>query len=234
MIGKAVLSMYRKQFYVFRDNKPILATIRNYTPADFNALILIQQECFPPPFPSELWWSEEQLISHVKHFPEGTLCIEVDGRLVGSMTSLLVDFDPDNPIHTWEDITDNGYIRTHDPNGDTLYIVDLCVSPAYRSLGLGKWLMLSMYEIVIEQKRMRLLGGSRMPNYHHYAEQLTPEAYIESVVLGEIHDQVISFLLRCGRMPIQVVPHYLEDEESHHYGVLMEWRNPFIQIKETY
>lgn len=230
-MGKAVLSFYSKQFYVFQDSKPLLATIRNYTHADFDALIRIQQDCFPPPFPSELWWNEEQLISHVTHFPEGTLCIEVDGLLVGSMTSLLVDFDPNHPIHTWEDITDNGYIRTHNPNGDTLYIVDLCVSPAYRSLGLGKWLMLSMYEIVIEQKRVRLLGGSLMPNYHHHAEQLTPEAYIEAVLRGEIHDQVISFLLHCGRIPLQVVPHYLEDEESHHYGVLMEWRNPFIQIK---
>lgn len=180
--------MYHKQFYVFRDNKPILATIRNYTPADFNALILIQQECFPPPFPSELWWSEEQLISHVKHFPEGTLCIEVDGRLVGSMTSLLVDFDPDNPIHTWEDITDNGYIRTHDPNGDTLYIVDLCVSPAYRSLGLGKWLMLSMYEIVIEQSACVCLVAAEcriiitMPNSLHQKHILNPWCLVKYTI----------------------------------------------------
>ena len=226
--------MYHKQFYVFQNNKPIPATIRNYTPADFAALIRIQQECFPPPFPSELWWSKEQLQSHVTHFPEGTLCIEVDGHLVGSMTSLLIDFNPNNAEHTWTDITDNGYIRTHNSNGNTLYIVDLCVSPAYRSLGLGKWLMLSMYEIVIENKCVRLLGGSRMPNYHHHAAELSPEAYIEAVVRGDIRDQVISFLLRCGRMPIQVVPHYLEDEESHHYGVLMEWRNPFLPTEEAY
>ncbi|TCS82115.1 hypothetical protein EDD72_11051 [Tepidibacillus fermentans] len=29
-------------------------------------------------------------------------------------------------------------------------------------------------------------------------------------------------------MPIAVIPNYLEDEESHHYSVLMEWENPFI------
>lgn len=220
--------MYRKQLYVFRNNKPILATIRNYTPDDFTSLIRIQQECFPSPFPSELWWNEEQLQSHVTHFPEGTLCIELDGRLVGSMTSLLVNFNYNNAEHTWADMTDNGYIRTHNPDGNTLYIVDLCVSPAYRGLGLGKWLMLSMYDIVIEKKCVRLLGGGRMPNYHRYSNELSPEEYIKAVVRGEVYDKVISFLLRCGRMPKKIIRNYLEDEESLNYGVLMEWRNPFF------
>lgn len=220
--------MYLKQFYFFRDGKPVLAKIRNYTSTDIPALIRIQQECFPPPFPSDLWWNEEQLQSHLTHFPEGTLCIEVDGKLVGSMTSLLVDFNLNNPYHSWADITDNGYIRTHNPNGNTLYIVDLCVSPAYRGFGLAKWLMYSMYDIVIEKKCVRLLGGSRMPNYHHFADKLSPEAYLEGVLRGDIFDKVISFLLRCGRMPIKVVPNYLEDKESLNYGVLMEWRNPFF------
>lgn len=206
----------------------MLATVRNYNEDDFAALIRIQQECFPPPFPSELWWNEEQLQSHITHFPEGTLCIEVNGQIVGSMTSLLVDYDPNDADHSWADITDNGYIRTHNSNGNTLYVVDLCVSPTYRGLGLGKWLMLSMYEIVIEKKCVRLLGGCRMPNYHHLAAQVSPEEYLEAVVRGDIHDPVISFLLHCGRMPIKVVPNYLEDEESLHYGVLMEWRNPFF------
>lgn len=223
--------MYHKQFYVFQNNKPVSATIRNYTTADFDDLIRVQQESFPPPFPSELWWNIEQLESHLTHFPDGAICIEVDGKLVGSMTSLRVDFDKSNLEHTWEEITDNGYIRTHNPKGDTLYIVDLCVSPEYRGFGLGKHLMQSMYEIVIEKKCARLLGGSRMPNYHHHADKLSPEAYIKAVLRGDIYDRVISFLLRCGRVPVQVVPNYLEDEESLNYGVLMEWKNPFYGKK---
>ena len=55
--------------------------------------------------------------------------MEVDGRVVGSMTGLLVDFDSKHPEHTWETITDNGYIRNHDPKGNTLYVVDISVSP---------------------------------------------------------------------------------------------------------
>jgi ribosomal protein S18 acetylase RimI-like enzyme len=219
--------MYRKEFYVFDGDRPVPAVIRNYDKNDFSELIRIQQECFPPPFPSDLWWNEEQLRSHITLFPEGALCLEVDGELAGSMTGLLVQFDPHHPDHTWEDMTDNGYIRNHRPDGDTLYVVDISVRPSCRKLGLGKWLMTSMYDLVIQKGLTRLLGGGRMPGYQQQSGDMTAEQYLEAVINGELKDPIITFLLRCGRTPVKVVPHYLEDEESCHYGTLMEWRNPF-------
>ena len=223
--------MYQKEFYVFHQNRPVSALIRNYNETDFGELIHIQKECFPPPFPEELWWNKEQLNNHITLFPEGALCIEVDGKLAGSMTTLLVDYHLNDPNHTWEEITNNGYIQTHNPNGNTLYVVDISVRPLFRKLGLGKWLMQSMYEIVIQNQLERLLGGSRMPGYHQYKKEMTAEQYVHFVINGDIKDPVISFLLRCGRTPVKVVPNYLQDEESCHYGVLMEWKNPFIQHK---
>lgn len=223
--------MYYKELYVFDQDKPIKAVVRNYRREDFPELIRIQQESFPPPFPSELWWNEEQLTNHVTLFPEGALCVEVAGELAGSMTGLRVPFDPDHADHTWEEITDSGYIRNHDPQGDTLYVVDICVRPPYRKLGLGKVLMQSMYEVVIRLGMTRLLGGGRMPGYGKVADQMTAEEYLQKVLSGELKDPVISFLLRCGRTPMKVVANYLEDEESRHYATLMEWRNPFVQTR---
>jgi ribosomal protein S18 acetylase RimI-like enzyme len=223
--GKTV---YYKNFFVFDKDRAIPALIRNYKERDFKDLVRVQQESFPPPFPPELWWNKEQLNNHVTLFPEGALCIEVDGKIAGSMTSLLVEFDSNHPEHTWEEITDNGYIRNHNPDGNTLYVVDISVSPSYRKLGLGKWLMLSMYEVVVHKGLERLLGGGRMPGYHKKVNEMTPEQYLKSVVNGELKDPVITFLLRCGRSPIHVVANYLEDEESCNYAALMEWKNPFI------
>jgi len=221
--------MYRREQYVFDpDGRSARAVIRNYTKEDFPELIRIQQECFPPPFPSELWWNEEQLRNHVTLFPEGALCVEVDGELAGSMTGLLVRFDPEHPDHTWEEMTDGGNIRNHRPDGDTLYVVDIAVRPAYRKWGLGKWLMSAMYDLVVHKRLKRLLGGGRMPGYHRHAHEMTAEQYVERVVRGELADPVLTFLLRCGRTPVKVVPGYLEDEESRNYGVLMEWKNPFF------
>ncbi|MDN4091306.1 GNAT family N-acetyltransferase [Brevibacillus agri] len=220
--------MYRKELYVFEGDKPRKAVIRNYNRSDFFELIQIQAESFPPPFPSELWWNQEQLTNHITLFPEGAICVEVDGVLAGSMTGLLVPFDPAHPEHQWADVTDNGYIRNHDPDGDTLYIVDICIRPSHRKLGLGQLMMQAMYELVVQKGLKRLLGGGRMPGYGRYAGEWTPEQYVERVIAGEVKDPVITFLMRCGRVPVQIVPNYLEDEESRNYAVLMEWKNPFL------
>ncbi len=193
-------------------------------------MIAIQQESFPPPFPSELWWKHEQLQQHVNLFPEGALCAEADGRLIGSMTALRVGDDQLQGQHSWEAITDHGYIRNHDPSGNTLYVVDICVVPAFRKAGIGKWLMQSMYEVVVHLQCARLLGGGRMPGYHRHAHEASAGQYLEHVVTGIWKDPVVSFLLRCGRTPVGVAENYLEDEESGHYGALMQWVNPFINI----
>jgi ribosomal protein S18 acetylase RimI-like enzyme len=221
-------SLYFKNLYVFDGDKPISAIIRNYKSADFAGLIRVQQESFPPPFPSELWWNDEQLQEHVARFPEGALCVEIAGEIAGSVTGLRVNYDPQHaPDHSWAALTDNGYIRTHQPQGDTLYIVDICIRPAYRKLGLGKWMMQTMYEVVVQLGLKRLLGGGRMPGYHKTAASMSIEAYAKAIIDGQLKDPVITFLLRCGRTPVQVVPNYLEDEESRNYALLMEWRNPF-------
>ncbi|NHN34457.1 GNAT family N-acetyltransferase [Paenibacillus sp. S3N08] len=259
------MNLYHKRLYVFDKGQPREAIIRNYTERDFAALIRIQQESFPPPFPSELWWNEAQLREHITRFPEGALCVELGGELVGSMTALLVHHklgdahgadDGTNTKsaassagvdegagynagssanitrnsrgdHSWAAMTDDGYIRNHQPDGDTLYIVDVCIRPASRKLGLGKLLMQAMYELTVQLGLVRLLGGGRMPGYHKVAEAVTIEQYVQGILEGRYKDPVITFLLRCGRTPMQVVPNYLDDEESCHYGLLMEWRNPF-------
>lgn len=218
----------RKTLYLTGpDNKRRKAVIRNYEREDFQGMIEIQKACFPPPFPAELWWNEEQLHNHVTRFPEGALCAEVDGKLAGSITGLIVQMKTVDLDHSWAEVTDNGYIRNHDPGGNTLYIVDIAVHPAYRQMGLGKWLMQTMYETAIMLGLERLVGGGRMAGYHRHADRLSPEQYLDAVVRGELDDPVISFMLRSGRMPAGVARDYLEDEESCHCAAIMVWENPF-------
>ncbi|WNS42135.1 GNAT family N-acetyltransferase [Paenibacillus sp. MMS20-IR301] len=222
--------MYYSSFYAFNGQTPVQAVIRSYTEADFAGLITIQSEAFPPPYPAELWWNREQLLNHVTLFPEGALCVEVEGELAGSVTGLKINFSPETPAlhHTWSEVTGDGYLTTHQPDGNTLYIADLCVRPKYRKLGLGKVLVQSLYHVVVQQKLERLLGAGRMPGYHMKASMMTAEEYLAGVTAGEWTDPVITFLLRCGRSPVGVAADYLEDEESGNYAALMEWRNPFL------
>ena len=51
-------------------------------------------------------------------------------------------------------------------DGNTLYIADICVRPRFRKLGLGKWLIQSLYHVTVQRGLDRLLGGGRMPGYH--------------------------------------------------------------------
>lgn len=218
---------YRSEMMVPYEGAFIPVVVRNYTRTDFDAMIKLQAECFPPPFPEELWWNEQQLENHVHLFPEGAICVEYQGRIIGSMTGLRVNFNPDEPKHRWEDVTDNGYIRTHEPAGDTLYIVDICISPKFRKAGLGKLMMQAIYQLGVKLDVKRVLGGGRMPNYGKFAKEMSAEQYVEKVVQGTLKDPVITFLLRCGRVPVTLIENYLDDEESHNYALLMEWKNPF-------
>jgi len=222
------LAIY-KQFYVDNGTSYQQVDIRNYSNKDIPDLIALQRECFPPPFPEDLLWNEKQLYSHIERFPEGALCAASEGRIIGSMTTLMIDFDPQHPHHRWDEVTDNGYIGTHQNDGNSLYVVDISVSPDYRKLGIGKRLMQSMYELTVFKGLKRLIGGGRIPHYHKSAAEMTPEQYVQAVLDGEKRDPVLSFLLHCGRSPVCVIPGYIEDEESLDYAVLMEWKNPFLR-----
>jgi ribosomal protein S18 acetylase RimI-like enzyme len=221
--------MYGKEQYVFKDGKPVKAVVRPYTEADFEALIDVQRASFPPPFPEELWWSKDQLANHIKLYPQGALCVEVEGGMAGSITGLLTDFDAAAPHHNWSEATADGSITNHNPCGKTLYIADICISPDYRKMDLGRLLMQAFYERAIHDGLDRVLCGGRMPGYSKHADELSPDAYLTQVVSGELKDPVVSFFLRCGRTPVYVIADYLEDAESLNHAALMEWRNPFKQ-----
>ncbi len=198
--------------------------IRRYTLEDYDQLLDVQKEAFPPPFPEELWWSKEQIASHVETFPEGALLAEIDGVVVGSATSLIIQYD--GKPHTWDEVADHGFIKqSHQQKGDSLYGIDVCVRPSYRGKGIAQALYQARKDIVRELGLTRFLAGCRIPNYHEHADKLDAEAYMRAVEKGEIKDLVLTFMIKQGLKPLQVLPNYLDDEESLDYAVLVEWKN---------
>ncbi|TDL35221.1 GNAT family N-acetyltransferase [Jeotgalibacillus sp. S-D1] len=219
----------RKDFFIINERSRHSISIRNYSHDDIEDLIRIQREAFPPPFPKELLFQPDHILQHIERFPQGALCVEVDHQLAGSLTCLVVNLKYGQK-HTWKEITDSGYIRNHQPGGNTLYVVDLCVSPAFRGFGIGKELLRAAYETVVHLDLDRLAGGGRMPGYSKVAHQMTAEDYFQKIKYGDCHDPVITFLLKCGRVPVELLPNYIEDEESLNWAVLMEWKNPFKHL----
>ncbi|MCR6098621.1 GNAT family N-acetyltransferase [Salipaludibacillus agaradhaerens] len=198
-----------------------------YKMSDYKDLLQIQKEAFPPPFPEELWWSKAHINAHVNTFAEGALLAKLNGEPAGSATSLITTYD--GSPHTWEEISDNGYIQSsHKPNGDTLYGIDLCVRPAFRGKGVAKALYDARKQLVTQLGLTRYVAGCRIPGYHRYSNTLDVESYVNNVEQGLIHDLVLTFMLRQGLKPLQILPHYVEDEESKNYAVLVEWKNPAL------
>ena len=111
--------------------------LRNLRLSDYEDIRQIMDLVYPT---MQGAWTREQFTSQVARFPEGQICIEDNGRVVAAAMSLIVDYSRYGDRHTYEQITDNGYLTTHDPSGDTLYGVDLFVHPEYRNLRLGRLL----------------------------------------------------------------------------------------------
>ncbi len=196
--------------------------IRPYTLDDYNGLLSVQKEAFPAPFPEDLWWSKEQIQAHVQTFPGGALLAVIDGTIIGSATSLLITYK--RKAHTWAEVADHGYIRgSHDPAGDSLYGIDVCVHPRYRGAGVATALYAARKQFVLRHGLTRFIAGCRIPGFQRYEAEMSVETYVNKVSAGKLYDQVLSFMLRQGLQPLHILPNYLEDEESCHFGILVEW-----------
>ncbi len=72
--------------------------------------------------------------------------------------------------------------------------------------------------------------GGRIPNYHKYAEKLSPKEYIAKVRRKEIHDPVLNFQISNDFHPAKILKGYLEgDEASNEFAVLLEWDNIYYE-----
>lgn len=177
-------------------------------------------------------WTRDHIASQLAHFPEGQICIENKGRVVAVALSLIVKYADWGDKHTYADITDNGFIGTHDPEGDTLYGVDLFVDPDFRDLRLGRRLYDARKEMCENLNLRAIVAGGRIPGYKNYAGKLTPRQYIELVKTKELHDPVLSFQLANDFHVRRVITDYEPlDRETRGYATLLEWINIYYEDK---
>lgn len=196
--------------------------IRNMQVKDIPEIIGLQGKCFPGMDP----WKKEHLESHLSIFPEGQFVAEYDGEIIGSCSSLIINFDEYDDRHTWADVTDNGYITNHNPDGYNLYGIEVMVHPEYRRMKIGHRLYEERKELVRALNLKSIIIGGRIPNYHKYADQMSPREYVNEVSLHIIYDPVLSFQLLNGFSLMRINPNYLPDDmQSNKYATLMEWNN---------
>lgn len=196
--------------------------IREMKEEDIQAILDMQELCFPGMNP----WKRDQLYSHLTIFPEGQFVAELDGEIIGSCSSLIINFDEYDDRHTWDDVTNEGYITNHNPDGYNLYGIEVMVHPEYRRMKVGHRLYEARKELAREMNLKSIIIGGRIPNYHKHAKEMSPREYVDAVSRHKIYDPVLSFQLMNDFTLMRINPNYLPDDKaSGKYATLMEWNN---------
>ncbi len=152
--------------------------VRQLTLDDYDALVAMAERCFP----GMEAWSRDQIESQLSIFPEGQLCVEIDGRLAASSSSLILEYDSTLEWHNWKAVADAGYIRNHKAKGDTLYGIEIMVDPDFRGMKLSRRMYDARKELCRDRNLARIIVGGRIPGYHNHADDVDGREYIERVV----------------------------------------------------
>ena len=190
--------------------------------SDWEGVVALQTRCFPGMDP----WTKEQFESQLKIFPEGQIGVEYQGKLVASSGSVILDFELYKDWHDFDEISDNGYLRNHNPNGTTLYGIEIMVHPDYRGLKLARRLYDARKKLARERNLMRIVVGGRIPGFAKHADKMSAREYIEKVMNKELQDPVLTTQVSNGFVLKRLIPGYLAiDADSKGFAAFLEWAN---------
>ncbi len=169
----------------------------------------------------------------LKLLPEGLLCITVNDKVVALTLSLIIDYKKFGDNHTYSQITGDETFKSHDPDGDVLYGIEVFAHPDHRGLRLGRRLYDTRKEPCENLNLKAVMAGGRIPNYAKYAHEMSAREYINKVSQKEIYDPTLNFQLSNNFHVKKILKSYLPgDEQSMEYITLLEWNNIYYQEKE--
>ena len=191
--------------------------IRNAKKNDLDEIVMLEDRIWAEGIRAD----KRKFESRLKIFPEGFFLAFNNDKLIGFSTSEIINYDS-NPL-SWEDITDNGYIKNHNKNGNTLYVVSI---GAISRSGGGSALINAQKDLVKKLNLRNLVLGSRIPGYDEYSKkkgEINIKDYATSIrENGELLDPELRFYTRNGLTLLEIVPNYMEDDkESRNYGAIM-------------
>lgn len=200
--------------------------VRRTTLQDAEGINEVVKKCYPgiPPYPADA------LGAQLNHFPEGQFVVEYDGVVIGFCISFIISEKEAMKPHSWKEITGSAFASRHDPLGDFLYGMDICVNPEFRGKKIGERLYNERRKLCQTLQLKGILFGARIPGFQKKSKiYSTPEEYLEAVKGKKIRDATISFQINNGFRPICVLKDYLpSDHDSLGYAILMRWDNPLI------
>jgi GNAT superfamily N-acetyltransferase len=193
--------------------------LRNATAEDVIQMEYVQKQCYPTLDKSELL-NREHFINHIKIFPEGQFVIESEGVIVGSTSTMRVNFPKENKSFLEE--TDNLWITNkHKADGEWIYGLDMGVLPEYRGLGLSREMYLARQEVC---KKLRLKGqviAGMTIGYGRVKDKMTIEEYCYALEIRKFTDPTVTPQSKAGFRWIKPLYNYINDPEAGFACILM-------------
>ncbi|MEZ4373884.1 MAG: bifunctional GNAT family N-acetyltransferase/carbon-nitrogen hydrolase family protein [Polyangiaceae bacterium] len=199
--------------------------VRPWRAEDIPAITECHRACYAD-YPVGELYDERLYQLQFEAFPEGQFLAEINGKVVGYATTLIVQLDGLAEDYTYNELTGASTFSTHDPVGDTLYGADIAVHPQYRGQGIAAKLYVPRRKLMKRYNLRRLLAFGRIPGYHDVAGKLTAEEYVAEVMSGKRKDSALTAHIKAGYKVLSVRLRYMSDPASVNYSTLIEMENP--------
>lgn len=199
-------------------------TVRQAALADIPAIAALTERVYG----KAAAYTPEMIRGQLMHFPEGQFVATLGEHVVGYCSTFRVAERLALSPHTWTEITGGGYAVRHDPHGDWLYGLEVCVDPEQRRMRIGQRLYDARKRLCRSLGLAGIVFGGRIPSAHRRWRQYgSVEALARAVAAGQARDPTLSFQLRQGFELIGVLPDFLPgDHESLGHAAHLAWRNP--------
>jgi len=209
-------------------NKKERLFLRNATLADVPAIIDLSTRAYAGT--GMYGYSAGPLTGQINIFPEGQFVAVLGERVVGYCATFVIDGDAALSKHDWTSITGNGYASRHDPQGDWLYGMEVCVDPDLRGYRIGQRLYNARKHMCQAMSLKGIVFAGRLPTWSKRQSRFASVTdYVDSIVQKKSRDPVLSFQLHNDFEVLGVLDHYLDaDRDSLGVGVHLVWRNPAV------
>src|SRR3989344_8704096 len=97
-----------------------MIVVRNARRENLNEIVRLENDIWPEGTRARV----DKFKSRLSIFPEGFFIAFKNNEIIGVSTSEIIDYNLEN-LTSWENITDNGYIRNHNKKGNALYVVSV-------------------------------------------------------------------------------------------------------------
>lgn len=205
-------------------------TVEKLTINDYESLYKLIVSVYSDSF--EHPWTKKEIQRLTSTFPEGQVCIKDKGEIIACSFSIIVSEEDYVKHENYYDIIDEYSFNTHTNNGSILYGIEICVNQKYRGLGLGRKLYNFRKKLCESLNLKKISFGGRLPNYHKFSDQMSPETYVNKVIAKEIYDPVIRFQLAFGFEFKGIFKNYIKDRDSKNFAAKLDWKNLNYKSKE--